>query len=46
FRFATWREEDGIWVCDGVDSPRNPDPLIGLPAPDLRRAAEILRPPA
>ncbi|WP_203756831.1 hypothetical protein, partial [Actinoplanes cyaneus] len=31
FRFATWREEDGIWVCDGVDSPRNPDPLIGLP---------------
>ncbi|MFI1994871.1 hypothetical protein [Actinoplanes sp. NPDC020271] len=46
FRFATWRQEDDIWVCDGVDSTRNPDPRIGLPGPDLRRVSQILRPPA
>ncbi|GLW35275.1 hypothetical protein Areg01_82110 [Actinoplanes regularis] len=44
FRYATWRQEDGIWVCDGIDSSRSPDPRIGLLASDLRRAAEILRP--
>lgn len=43
FGYASWRHDDDIWICDGIDSARNPAGHLALPPRDLRRAGETLQ---
>lgn len=40
---ANWFRRNGVWVCDGRHSYRNPDNDFALPWPQLTEISEALR---
>jgi hypothetical protein len=40
---AAWRSEEGVRICDGVVSVRNPDGHRPLPVAETRRISDALR---